>query len=76
MKKHISLAGAAMLAVIVGAMLCVAAASATPNRAAATTVRIWTDKDRHAAICQSRRHLSDTANISLAPATRLKAAIL
>ena len=34
------------------------------------------DKDRHAAICQSRRHLSDTANLSLAPATRLKAAIL
>ena len=50
MKKRISLAGSALLAVIVGAMLCVAAASATPNRAAATTVRIWTDKDRHAAV--------------------------
>jgi arabinogalactan oligomer / maltooligosaccharide transport system substrate-binding protein len=50
MKKRISRVGAAMFAVLAAAMLCVAAASATTHRAAATTVRIWTDKDRHAAV--------------------------
>jgi arabinogalactan oligomer / maltooligosaccharide transport system substrate-binding protein len=50
MKKGISRVGAALFAVLAVAMLCVAAASATTNRAAATTVRIWVDKDRHAAV--------------------------
>jgi arabinogalactan oligomer / maltooligosaccharide transport system substrate-binding protein len=50
MKKRISLAGSAVLAVIVGAMLCVGAASAKTDRAAATTVRIWTDSYRKAAV--------------------------
>ena len=50
MKKRISRVGAALSAVLVGAMLCVAAASAKTDRAAATTLRIWTDKDRHAAV--------------------------
>ena len=50
MKKGISRVGAALFAVIAAAMLCVAAASATTDRAAATTLRIWTDKDRHAAV--------------------------
>src|ERR687886_1405723 len=50
MKKRISRVGAALSAVLLGAMLCVAAASAKTDRAAATTLRIWTDKDRHAAV--------------------------
>jgi maltose-binding protein MalE len=50
MKKRISRVGAAMFAVLAAAMLCVAAASATTDRAAATTVRIWADKDRKAAV--------------------------
>jgi arabinogalactan oligomer / maltooligosaccharide transport system substrate-binding protein len=50
MKIRISRVGAALFAVLVGAMLCVAAASAKTDRAAATTVRIWADKDRKAAV--------------------------
>jgi arabinogalactan oligomer/maltooligosaccharide transport system substrate-binding protein len=50
MKKRISRVGAAMFAVLAAAMLCVAAASAKTDRAAATTVRIWADKDRKAAV--------------------------
>jgi maltose-binding protein MalE len=50
MKKGISRVGAALFTVLAVAMLCAAAASATTNRAAATTVRIWVDKDRHAAV--------------------------
>jgi arabinogalactan oligomer/maltooligosaccharide transport system substrate-binding protein len=50
MKRRISLAGSALLAVIVGGMLCVAGASAKTDRAAATTVRIWTDSYRKAAV--------------------------
>jgi arabinogalactan oligomer/maltooligosaccharide transport system substrate-binding protein len=50
MKKGISRVGAALFAVLAAAMLCVAAASAKTDRAAATTLRIWTDKDRHAAV--------------------------
>ena len=50
MKKRISRVGAALFAVLAVAMLSVAAASATTNRAAATTLRIWADKDRKAAV--------------------------
>src|SRR6266536_2687048 len=50
MKKGISRVGTALFTVLAVAMLCAAAASATTNRAAATTVRIWVDKDRHAAV--------------------------
>jgi len=50
MKKRISRVGVAMFAVVAVAMLCVTVASARTDRAAATTVRIWTDKDRHAAV--------------------------
>jgi arabinogalactan oligomer / maltooligosaccharide transport system substrate-binding protein len=50
MKKGISRVGVALFAVLAVAMLAVAAASATTNRAAATSVRIWVDKDRHAAV--------------------------
>jgi arabinogalactan oligomer/maltooligosaccharide transport system substrate-binding protein len=50
MTIRISRVGAALVAVLAVALLCVAAASATTQRAAATTLRIWTDKDRHAAV--------------------------
>ena len=50
MKKRTTRVGAALLAVFAGAMLCVAAASAKIDRASATTVRIWADKDRKAAV--------------------------
>jgi arabinogalactan oligomer / maltooligosaccharide transport system substrate-binding protein len=65
MNKRISRAGAAFFAVLVGAMLCVAAASATPNRAAATTVRIWTDKDRHAAVDKVASAWARTRGVSV-----------
>jgi maltose-binding protein MalE len=50
MKNRISRVGAAMFAVLAAAMLCVAAASAKTDRASATTLRIWTDSYRKAAV--------------------------
>src|SRR5919199_3228072 len=52
MKKRISRVGVAVFGVLAVAMLCVAAASARTERAAATTLRIWTDQDRKASVTQ------------------------
>jgi arabinogalactan oligomer / maltooligosaccharide transport system substrate-binding protein len=53
MKKRITLVGAALVAVVGVATFCVAAtASAMTDRAAATTLRIWTDQDRKASVTQ------------------------
>jgi arabinogalactan oligomer/maltooligosaccharide transport system substrate-binding protein len=52
MKKRISRVGVAMFVVVGATMLCVAAAAAKTDRAAATTLRIWTDQDRKASVTQ------------------------
>src|SRR5919204_1153197 len=50
MKKHISRVGVALFAVLVAAMLCVAAASARTDRAAAVRLTIWSDNVQKPAI--------------------------
>ena len=50
MKKRISRVGTAMFAVLAAAMLCVAAASATTNRAAVSKLTIWSDNVQKPAI--------------------------